>query len=271
MNIYDETEGFYRRFSGEKTVYGRSAEGRPLFAMFIGKHEFPVGISQYAIHGREWVTALLALFHARRGVCRGGVWVLPLTNPDGALLSQTGLCSLSSQKREFALRCNGGSYDFSLWKANAEGVDLNVNFDARWGTGVKNVFAPAPENYVGNEPLCAPESRALWCFTEEIKPNFTVSWHTKGEEIFWRFGQSPREAARDRRLASLLSRATGYPLGEAAGSAGGYKDMCICARGIPSFTVECGREELPHPLGEGQAGEIIEKCGEALCAFTEGY
>lgn len=269
MDIFGVVEREYRAYRGEKKVYGLSAEGRPLVAFFVGEHRAPVQISQYAIHGREWVTALLALEHLKRGVQRGGAWILPLTDPDGALLSRVGITSLSEGRRALALSLNKKSYDFSLWKANAEGVDLNVNFDARWGTGVSNITTPAPENYIGTAPLSAPESRALWSFTEEVSPAATVSWHTKGEEIYWRFHQPPLRSRRDRRLAEVLSAVTGYPLGEAKGSAGGYKDMCIERLKIPAFTVECGRAQLRHPLGEEQAGEIIEKCKDALSALSE--
>ena len=270
MNIFEEMEAVFRRYRGEKKIYGKSAEGLPLFAIFLGKHEFPVGISQYAIHGREWVTTLLSFAHLERGIACGGVWLLPLTNPDGALLSQLGASSLSENRRAEALKLNKGSDDFSLWKANAEGVDLYVNFDARWGTGTQNVFSPAPENYVGKAPLSAPESNALWRFTLEVSPDYTVSWHTKGEEIYWRFHEPFLRAMRDKRLATVLSESTGYPLREAKGSAGGYKDMCIEKLKIPAFTVECGSNALSHPLGYGDAEEIIQKCGGALCALSEG-
>ncbi len=270
MDLPEEVEAVYKQYRGEKKIYGRSAEGRPLYALFMGRHEYPIGISQYALHAREWVTTLLAFFHLERGVRRGGVWVLPLTNPDGALLSQLGAASLSAKRREQALKVNKGSPDFTLWKANAEGVDLNVNFDARWGTGTQNVFTPAPGNYVGEAPLCAPESRALWNFTEETAPDFTVSWHTKGEEIYWRFREPFFHAIRDKKLANILSKSTGYPLRDAKGSAGGYKDMCIERLRIPAFTVECGEDKFSHPLGREHADSIIRKCGEALRALTEG-
>ena len=77
-----------------------------------------------------------------------------------------------------------------------------------------------------------------------------MSYHTKGEEIYWHFGQSTRAYPRDKTLAQVLSRATGYPLCEAKGSAGGYKDWCISALKIPAFTVETGAEHWQHPLGE---------------------
>ncbi len=270
MNVYEEVEAFYEGYRGEKRVYGYSEQRRPLFAMFVGRHVPPVGISQYAIHGREYLTALLALEHLRRGVRRGGVWILPMTNPDGALLSEIGISAADPRRRPFLLRCNGG-FDFSLWKANVEGVDLNVNFNARFGTGRRNVFSPAPENYVGESPLCAAESAALAAFTRETNPDFTVSWHTKGEEIYWRFHQSLFRALRDKKLANCLRRATGYPLKSAKGSAGGYKDWCIEALRIPAFTVECGSDALSHPLGRERLFDVAGKCGNALRALTEGF
>ena len=270
MDVYEEVSLFYKKYRGEKRIYGQSAEGRNLYAFFVGKHEGATGISQAAIHGREWITAYLSLYHIRRGVKKGGVWILPLTNPDGALLSQVGITTAAVERRNFLVELNGG-YDFSLWKANAEGVDLNVNFDARWGTGARNVYSPASENFVGEYPFCAPETFALKEFTEQICPDFTVSWHTKGEEIYWRFHQPVIRLLRDRRLAKKLSRNIGCPMREAKYSAGGYKDWCVEKLKIPAFTVEVGRDELSHPLGEEILPELIKKYGDALCALTEGY
>ncbi len=258
MNIYEEVSLFYNQYEGEKCVIGKSAEGRDLYAMFTGRREQPVSISQYAIHAREWVTALIGLEHLRRGVERGGVWVLPLMNPDGALLSEEGLGSVSPARREFLQKINGGE-DFSLWKANAEGVDLNVNFPARWGMGRGNVSLPASHGYVGKEPLSAPESRALAEFSESVCPDYTVSWHTKGEEIYYKFHEPPLRAKRGKQLASIISRETGYPLKSALFSCGGYKDWCIEVLKIPAFTVEVGEDFLTHPLGRDALDGILKK------------
>lgn len=69
-------------------------------------------------------------------------------------------------------------------------------------------------------PFSEPETRALKMFTEKIRPDFTVSYHTKGEEIYWYYGQPLSSCVRDKRMAMALSKATGYPLAHAAGSAG---------------------------------------------------
>ena len=266
MNVYQEIVDFYKNYAGEKRVIGTSCEGRQLFAFFVGKHEGPIGISQYAIHAREWVTAYLALEHIGRGVPRGGVWFVPLVNPDGALLSEIGAETASFERREFLNRFGS---DFSLWKANAEGVDLNVNFPARWGTGRGNVRFPAPQGYIGQIPLCAPESRALAEFTLEIKPQFTLSWHTKGEEIYWRFHQ--KRLLRDKRLANILRKSTGYPLKNAPHSAGGYKDWCIEKLSVPAFTIEVGSDKFTHPLGKNTVWGIFSRCGAAIEDFTKGF
>lgn len=248
MGIYEEIGAFYERYRGPKQIYGKSLSGRALYALHIGSETGPQAISQYAIHGREWITSLLALYHVRRGTPCGGIWILPLTNPDGAVFSESG--------------------ERPLWKANARGVDLNVNFDARWGTGASNVFSPAPENYVGSFPFSEPETAALRDLTLAVRPVYTVSWHTKGEEIYWEFHQPVLHRLRDLGLARVLSSATGYPLAKAPSSAGGYKDWCIQSLKIPAFTVEAGGARHAHPLGRDCLGEIVNASVDALAQLS---
>ncbi len=258
MNVYEQISAFYGNYRGEKTVFGKSVEGRDLYAFHIGSSSGAQILSQYAIHAREWVTALLSLYHIRRGLPKGGAWVIPLMNPDGAVLCQAG-----EKPQERLVSLNGGE-DFSLWKANARAVDLNVNFDARWGTGASNLKRPAPANYIGVCPHSEPEVRALVSFTLQIRPAATVSWHTKGEEIYWEFHQSRKQRRRDRALAAVLAESTGYPLVTVKNSAGGYKDWCIEKLKIPAFTVEVGSDALSHPLGKTALPEIVGRTLDAL-------
>lgn len=270
MDIYEEVRDFYLRYRGEKCLIGKSEEGRGLFAFFVGERKYPAGICQCAMHAREWITARLGLAQIARGLPFGGAWVIPLVNPDGALLCTQGLQSVSPPRRSFLRGLNGGE-DFSLWKANACGVDLNVNFDARWGTGAKNIRFPASENYIGASPFCAAESAALRDFTLRVRPQFTVSYHTKGEEIYWKFHQSFFRRRRDFRLARKLSALTGYPLRDAPRSAGGYKDWCIQRLKIPAFTVEVGQDALSHPLGEEAVSDIVQKNADALSVLAKEW
>ena len=270
MNVYEEVRAFYEGYRGEKRIIGRSREGRDIFAMYTGGRAARAGIAVYAIHAREGITAYLALQHLRRGVVRGEAWVVPLANPDGALLVQEGAASVGRAVRGGIVYLNGGE-DFSLWKANARAVDLNVNFPSGWGTGARNVRSPAPANYIGTAPFSEPETQALRHFTLAVAPAFTVSWHTKGEVIYWRYRQRGWRALRDRRYAALLSGATGYPLAEAPRSAGGYKDWCVEALRIPAFTVEAGRESFAHPLGVSALSDIVTKNIDALAVLARAF
>ncbi len=271
MDALEQVYAFYESYGGEKRVIGKSVCGQPVVALFAGEKTFPQLIVQYAIHAREWVTALLALGHIRRGVPRGGCWFVPCANPDGAALSLRGgafLQTLPPERAAFLRRINGDG-DLRLWKANADAVDLNVNFDADWGQGVQNVRMPAPANYIGAAPFSEPETRALRDFTLGVSPAAAVSYHTKGEEIYWEFGQSGTARERDGAVADALSRATGYPLRSAAGSAGGYKDWCIRVLGISAFTIEAGRDGAAHPLGEEELPQIMRANADVPAVLSE--
>ncbi len=265
MDIYREIERFYQSVQTEKRIIGKSLQRRNLYAVKVGEG-CPVGIAVYAIHGREWISARLAKAHYRHGVL-GSVWLIPLANPDGALLSQVGIRAAIGSD-QFSFLAAYSERELRLWKANARGVDLNVNFDAEWGQGIKNVFRRGPQNYIGASPFSEPESRALKSFTQALQPDYTVSFHTKGEEIYWYFGQSSHTCLRDFRIGQALSRATGYPLRLAKGSVGGYKDWCIQNYGIPSYTVELGDDRLLHPLRATAYADIQKKCGDALYALS---
>lgn len=267
MDIYDEITAFYESVKEEKRIYGKSLLGRNLYAVKVGDGS-PVGIAAYALHAREYVTARLAKTHHETGVCKGSLWLLPLCNPDGALIVEKGLGVVQDENLKEWLS-SFPRETLRLWKANARGVDLNVNFPADWATGVKNTRIRGAENCVGERPCSESETLALKAFTEEIASDYTVSFHTKGEEIYWRYGQTGERLQRDRRLAEVLSKATGYPLKETFGSVGGYKDWCIQSLGIPAFTVEVGKDEWAHPLGENAFEDIAEKNRFAIYCLSE--
>jgi hypothetical protein len=148
--------------------------------------------------------------------------------------------------------------DFALWKANANGVDLNVNFDAGWGEGEQNVYYPSAQNYVGTAPCSEAETQALVEFTQKVAPLVTLSYHCKGEVVYWYFGQTRHRKWRDQRYANAIASYTGYTLVEGTdGSAGGYKDWCIKHLRIPSYTIEVGGDSFNHPFPYSQFEKIL--------------
>lgn len=240
--IFEEVKKFYNRYGGKKCIIGYSFRGREIFAFHIGSPTGRQFIATYAIHGREWITARLALKHIKTGLSAGGGWVIPLVNPDGAAICEE-------------LR--------PMWKANARGVDLNCNFDAEWGSGRLNVKMRGSENCIGDKPFSEAETIALRDFTLKVRPYVTFSFHAKGEEIYWEFC-----GGGDKRGADILSEATGYAAKIICGSAGGYKDWCIQKLHIPSYTVECGSDDNVHPIKKLRK---VKKCFKALKIFTEKY
>ena len=267
MDTYTRASAFYQKANTEKRIYGKSLFGRELYAVKIGSGR-PLGIATYGLHAREYITAELAFLQYATGVKTGSLWLLPLTNPDGALLSELGFDSAVGSGFERFLSAFS-TEQLRLWKANGRGVDLNVNFDADWGTGKCNVNVAGGENYIGAFPFSEPETLALKRFTLALSPDYTLSFHTKGEELYWRYFQSGAFLSRDNRLALELSALTGYPVKEAVGSVGGYKDWCIKRLKIPAFTLEVGKDCLNHPL---TAGDIIEektRLTEATYRFSE--
>lgn len=213
---------------------GKSACGNDILCAHCGDYAGKQIIVTAAIHARECYTALVPLHQIEcfpKRFNRGGVYFIPLVNPDGALFFETG----NTQGAPTLIK---NAKLHREWKANAQGVDLNCNFDARFGTGRGNTHKIGAHGNIGDHPLCAPESRALARFTTDVMPNFTVSYHCMGGELYWEFyRRDTRE--RDMRYASAIAEYLGIRRVDGElGSAGGYKDYCVESLGIPSVTIE---------------------------------
>lgn len=263
---YNELENLFIDLKSEGLpifTIGKSLFGRDIYATHTGSYGGKQLIVQGAIHAREWITARLVTELARYYHTRtdnGGIYFIPIMNPDGVRLVLDGSDFVRcASTRDFLIGINGGT-DFSQYKANGNGVDLNTNFDAKWGTGAQNVFCPAPEDFVGYYPDSEREVNDLIRFTYKNSPSATISYHTKGEVIYYGFeGQSAESLARDKKIADEIAAATGYTAIKTSASSGGYKDWCIEKLGIPAFTIEVGAETLSHPIGEENLPLIFEQ------------
>lgn len=251
MNVLQSLECFYQNYNNRKGVIGHSYLGSPIYYFEVFKTTYPTLILTYGIHAREYITTYLAIEqikHFENFGRVGRVFFIPAVNPDGINISLT--------------RC-------PLYKANARGVDLNVNFDALWGSGSQNVFVSGKENYVGKCPFSEIESKSLACFTLDVKPDMTVSYHSKGEEIYWDFHQKGKRAEQDYQMAKVVKRLTGYKIKSGLASAGGYKDWCVKRLKIPALTIEVGSDDLTHPINQNFLNPIFEKNQWVVNALTE--
>lgn len=244
---------------------GRSVMGKPILALRCGCGPKAIHMNA-SFHANEWITsALLMRFLSELSGCYasgntlGGVdaarfcnevtiWAVPMVNPDGVELAQRGVQPghpLYGQLMDW----NGGIADFSGWKSNVRGVDLNDQFPAYWEEECKRRDArgPAPRDYPGPYPLSEPEAQAIARFTENIPFHAVVALHTQGKEIYWNYRDY--EPTESEELALRLERISGYKSVKLSGSDAGYKDWFIYRFRRPGFTVEAGSGENPLPYG----------------------
>ena len=251
MNVLNQLEKFYNSYSCEKGIIGNSGKGKPIYYFVIRKTERPVMIVQYAMHAREYITTYLAMLQIKdfnnRGKV-GTVYFVPCVNPDGV---------------EIALTKN------PLYKANAFMVDLNVNFDARWGKGEQNVNYKNDQNYIGVCAFSEQESKALRDFTLSVMPNMTISYHSKGEEIYYSFHQKGKRLKRDKILADTVAKLTGYNVKQTPNSCGGYKDWCIDKLKIPALTIEVGCDGLTHPIKSIHQAKIFRQNQQVITTLLD--
>jgi len=267
---------------------GASVMGKPLHAVRVGSGPRRV-FANAAFHANEWITAPLALRFvedAARALREGTpflgrdaaelfgrvtLWVAPMVNPDGVELVLRGAGEHHPRRGEL-LAWNGGSEDFSDWKANVRGVDLNDQFPAYWEDerDRRAVAGPGPRDYTGEAPLTEPEAQAIARFTEASDFDLVVALHTQGREIYWNYRDA--EPPESEPLAARMAAVSGYEAVKLTGSDAGYKDWFIHRWGRPGFTIEAGYGTNPLPIS--QLPRMYEETSaillEALLAYARG-
>ncbi|MGM9681049.1 MAG: M14 family zinc carboxypeptidase [Eubacteriales bacterium] len=257
---------------------GKSEEGRVLTLAILGNPdaERKIYVSA-AIHAREHMTATLAVAQIEYMLRNPDLpcgndgktvrdildevcfYVVPMSNPDGVAISQSGVIPDAFIKKY------SSSWYASVWKANANGVDLNANFDADWE---KYSIATASSSagymgYKGTAPECAAESKALADFLRSMDFDLVLCYHASGSVIYWSYGNYTAVNKQCQELAKLLCMDSGYTLGiPAKGSTAGLKDYAISKLGIPALTIEFGTTDCPLTWREFE--NIWARCKDTL-------
>ncbi len=239
-------------------VVGRSRQNRAIYAARAGDAGADVHVLiQAGIHGREYMTTLLAMRQLQRLLERGVpegtlVHILPMTNPDGVTISQKGeatpwLAAIYERDLERNYTKLPLTQYLRRWKANAAGVDINRNFDAQWQR-IDTVNAPSFAYYRGTAPESEPETRALTEYAKSYPFGATVSYHATGSEIYYDFGDNSAVNQAGLALARAVANETGYKIVPDDGTSfGGFKDWAIERLLIPSLTIEIGKHRTPLP------------------------
>jgi g-D-glutamyl-meso-diaminopimelate peptidase len=267
------TDGLARRYPFiEKGRIGLSVMGKELISLKMGTGDRKVFINA-SHHANEWITTPLvltflesyAIAYSRSDRIGGEdaadlyesatLFMVPLVNPDGVDLVN-GVVTGSFFEEAQRIAANYPSIPFpSGWKANIVGIDPNLSYPARWEEAREIKFAqgftsPAPRDYVGPAVLSAVESRAMYDFTNAVRFDLTISYHTQGGEIYYSFLDIV--PPRGREIGEEFARVSGYTLTDVPyeSAFAGYKDWVIQDFNVPSYTIEAGRGVNPLPLSQ---------------------
>lgn len=227
-------------------VIGTSVEGRDITAFTFGTGDTDV-LFVGGIHGGyEWNSILLAyeaIDYLRANPetipAEQTVHIIPNLNPDG-LYAATGLTGrfAASDITDYSMHETGEG------RMNANGVDLNRNFDCKW----------APESTwrgqtvsAGTGPFSEPEAAALRDYVADTEPAGVVFWHSRADNVYaseCEEGVLPGTLA----LMNAYADAAGYGAVESfdaypiTGDAEGW----LASIGIPAVTVELTGRTTPE-------------------------
>ena len=238
--------------------FGKSVYGKNLYCAAVGSTKSPLLVVG-GTHATEYM-GILSCFafleyllsandpYTQGALGRHGVLVVPCLNPDGLELWLNGIAASPCPQKVYDM-CRG---NLTHWQANANGVDLNLNFDAGFYSGIDlaqkaGVTAPGPTRYGGTAPFDQPETSALRDLCLTSRPGSVVCLHSQGEEIYHQYTPYLPQSDTSAKILRLLS---GYKIADPdpVAAHGGCKDWFIKTFKRPGFTIEQGKGQNPLPL-----------------------
>ena len=233
----------------ELSIIGKSEQNRNLYLIKLGKGQKKV-LFTGATHGTEYITSAYLLKIAEEyarcyihGQKFGGrnvkelldnttIYIVPMVNPDGV---------------EITL-----NYHIN-WRANANGVNLNQNFPTnRWDDIDTGIYQPDINGFPGYFSVSESESKALINLCEKCKFEFMLSFHAKGEVLYWtddNTGIVPDSV----KLMKIIEKSTGYKPMESTDDvnsfAGGFENWFRYKYNRPGICIELtpsNNSKSPH-------------------------
>ena len=175
------------------------------------------------------------------------LYFVPIVNPDGLAINDMAFPAGGGMWRKNARDNNGND----VFDENGDGVDINRNFDYRWGfDDVGSSANPAWDNYRGLSKASEPETQGLQNFVSGREFGLALNYHTYSELLIWPWGYLDTEtgdSAKFRDLGDELTFYNKYLLGT-TGETIGYEvngdadDYMYGVHGILSMTPEIGTQ-----------------------------
>jgi len=241
-------------------VIGRSLDGRDIFMIKVGRGAQNIIITG-GVHGRESVNPMVLLSMAEY-YCEElsyyleqvSIYIVPLLNPDGYMVSLCGFDSLKHCSYREAMKSKG--IPFYLWKYNARGIDINRNFPClTW-----------KQKFLRDTPASEPETMALIYLFQQVPSIGYIDYHCRGKQIYYyRNSMSKEYNERQYRLACILSTITDYILMspqseiEAEDSGGNTVHFYSEEYKQPAFTIETVDELAVFPLSPHYQKDTFEE------------
>ena len=270
----------------EVSSIGTSVEGRDLILLTLGKGSKKI-VLLGAHHAREYMTStfLMETVDTYAGTYASGggfggydikkllddvtVYIVPMVNPDGVNLVQNGPDSAKDPEKVKAMRMLQDGYE--AWKANINGVDLNRQYPCYWEEKASTTDVPSSEMYKGTAPATEPEVQAVMGLCDAQDFVLAVSFHTKGEIIYWADSGTQDAIAAGSQIAETLGEVSGYALMPASEDpavyGAGFENWFRQEYERPAFCIELtptGNGSVPH--ADTSFDELVWDRAKYLCA-----
>ncbi|MCR3957057.1 MAG: M14 family zinc carboxypeptidase [Gudongella sp.] len=302
-NVARELASRYPEILSYKTI-GSSHDGKDIYSLVMtsnveesmDRDDFNTFRMHYlieaGIHGRETVNPAVIIkqiedyaadyyrdshiadFKLKDILSESVFHFIPLVNPDGHDLAKFGPDSIKSNRYKNALS-EIYDEDYSQWKANISGVDLNKNFPDyyledgmdeptdKWQKYPGDLYSNRPdgEYYPGEYPGSEPETQALMEYMKSFDFRSYLSYHSRGDILYYEYLWYPDSYLENSlEAAKKAEEVTGYRLVPDTGVGSGYSTSYHVALSLkPSLTVETLSYYTELPSGNSTYLEAYEE------------
>jgi Zinc carboxypeptidase len=181
-------------------VIGKTIQGRDILALKVTKNartvtdgSRPSVLYMGTIHAREWIATEVVRRELHYFVDNYNknadvtnlvntreLWFMPVANPDGYQYT-------FDNERLWRKNLHDNDGDGAI--TNADGVDLNRNYDINWGYDDEGSSSQvSSETYRGTKPASEPEVVAHQALIDRLKFKFLVTYHSYGPLLLYPFG-----------------------------------------------------------------------------------